>query len=312
MRIEYHRTLIADSVRNAAIFAALKSVIRPGQTILADIGAGTGLLGLMALELGAKEVFLYEAGEVAGVAAQVLKRNRARRCHLFPCHSTEMDDPPRVDVVVSETLGNYALEENIVDTLNDARKRHLKPGGVMIPERIRQYAAPVLTDRIARELAVWDEVGHDIDLGPAKAMSLNNIYVRTLGPSELLAGSATGMLWDEVDLTRQARAKRMGEARWTLAAPATVHGFALWWEVDLVPGITLSTAPGAPRTHWEQLYCPLMEPLAGRTGERITLLVRSRSSEAAGTHIAWTATLADAKGRERSRQAMDLDKGWIP
>ena len=48
MRIEYHRTLIADRVRNDAFKAALSRVIRKGETVVADIGAGTGLLGLMA------------------------------------------------------------------------------------------------------------------------------------------------------------------------------------------------------------------------------------------------------------------------
>ena len=129
MRIEYHRTLIADRVRNAAFEAALRAVIKKGVTTVADIGTGTGLLALMAVKLGAREVFLYEAAEVAGVAAKVLKANGARNCHLIPCHSTEMVDPPKVDVVVSETLGNYALEEHIIETLADAKKRFLKPGG---------------------------------------------------------------------------------------------------------------------------------------------------------------------------------------
>ena len=72
MRIEYHRTLIADHVRNEAFARALKAVIRKGETTVADIGAGTGILALMAARLGAREVFLYEAAEVAGVAAKVL------------------------------------------------------------------------------------------------------------------------------------------------------------------------------------------------------------------------------------------------
>ena len=180
MRIEYHRTLIADGVRNRAFHDALKSVIVPGETTVADIGAGTGLLGLIASKLGAKEVFLYETAEVAGVAAAILKRNRARNCHLFPCHSTEMDDPPRVDVVVSETLGNYALEENILETVKDARARHLKPGGILIPRRITQFVAPVIVPRIHDELSAWDDVGLGIDFEPARFMSLNNIYVRAL------------------------------------------------------------------------------------------------------------------------------------
>ena len=133
MRIEYHRTLIADRVRNEAFGRALAAVIRRGETTVADIGAGTGLLALMASRLGAREVFLYEAAEVAGVAAKSLKANRVRNAHLMPCHSTEMVDPPKVDVVVSETLGNYPFEEHIIETLNDARRRFLKLKGVIIP-----------------------------------------------------------------------------------------------------------------------------------------------------------------------------------
>ena len=53
MRIEYHRTLLADRVSNNAFYAALRSVIVPGQTTVADIGAGTGFLGFLAAKLGA-------------------------------------------------------------------------------------------------------------------------------------------------------------------------------------------------------------------------------------------------------------------
>jgi predicted RNA methylase len=59
MRIEYHRTLLADKVRNAAFQAALQRVVVAGQTTLADIGAGTGLLGFLAAKLGAARVDLY-------------------------------------------------------------------------------------------------------------------------------------------------------------------------------------------------------------------------------------------------------------
>ncbi len=77
MRIEYHRTLIADRVRNEA-FERRSRRHPPGETTVADIGAGTGLLALMAARLGAREVYLYEAAEVAGVAGKALKANRVR------------------------------------------------------------------------------------------------------------------------------------------------------------------------------------------------------------------------------------------
>jgi len=59
MRIEYHRTLIADRVRNEAFARALGALIRKGETTVADIGAGTGLLALMAAKLGAREAWEY-------------------------------------------------------------------------------------------------------------------------------------------------------------------------------------------------------------------------------------------------------------
>lgn len=312
MRIEYHRTLIADKARNEALFAALERAIVKGKTVVADIGAGSGLLGLMASKLGAKEVHLYEASEeVAAVAAAVLKQNRARNCHLYPCRSTEMIDTPKVDVIISETLGNYALEENILETLADALERMLQPGGAVIPARIRQFACPVTSQRLAREMDAWRDVGHGLDLEPARTLSINNVYVRSIEPAELLDEGRAAKMWDDIDLTKPQKGTRKGEMTWTLERDTWVYGFAYWWTAGLGGELEISTAPDAPRTHWEQLYFPLNEPIPAKAGERIMLSLRSRSSEETGTHLAWTAVHSDATGKSLSRQAMDLDKGWI-
>jgi protein arginine N-methyltransferase 1 len=143
-------------------------------------------------------------------------------------------------------------------------------------------------------------------------MSLNNAYVRLIEPRELLDNGRSAVAWDDVDLTRDARGSRKSEARWVLKRETTVFGFAVWWTAELVDGVTLSTAPDAPRTHWEQLYFPLSVPVIAKTGESILASLRSRTSEEAGTHLAWTAVHADSSGKTLSRQAMDLDKGWIP
>ena len=312
MRIEYHRTLIADTARNEAFFAALKAAIEPGKSVVADIGAGTGLLGLMASKLGAREVFLFETAEVAGVAQQVLSANRAKNCHVIPCHSTEFRDKLRADVIVSETLGNYALEENIIATLADARRRFLKPGGTVIPSAIRQFVAPVVTARIDDELQAWGRVGHGLDLSPAQVMSLNNAYVRRIAADELLGEGKSATVWDEINLLGEASSKRSGSGVWKIKRNTAVYGFAVWWDADLGAGIRLSTSPDAPATHWEQLYFPLLKPIKARGGEVLRFSLRTRSSEGAGTHMAWTAVYEDESGKIVSRQALDLDKGYLP
>ena len=223
-----------------------------------------------------------------------------------------MHDPPQVDVIVSETLGNYALEEDIIETLNDARDRFLRPGGIILPASITQFVAPVIAPHIADELSIWDRTGLDLDLSIAKTMSLNNAYVRTLQPDELLGGTAGAKIWDTVDLTSPAKPNRKGEASWKLDTAAAIHGFATWWTAELVEGISLSTAPDAPATHWEQLYFPLLSSIDAKRGETIGISLRSKSSIEAGTHLAWTATHLDEAGKRISRQALDLDKGYLP
>lgn len=312
MRIEYHRTLIADQVRNRVLHDALKAVIEPGRTVVADIGAGTGLLGLMAAGLGAKEVFLYEAAEVARVAEQVVAASGFENCFVMPCHSTEMEDAPRVDVIISETLGNYAFEEDIIATLNDAQTRFLKPGGVILPREVAQFAAPVIAPRFDLELRAWGRTGetYGLDLSLPQAMSLNNVYVRRLSQGDLLAASVRE--WDRVDLTRKADPGRAGSCVWEIEAAAEVYGFAVWWEAQFGEGHTLSTGPDAPATHWEQLYFPLQEAMKAMPGMRMRLQINSHSAPESGTHLAWTAELQSGAGETIERQAMDLDEGYLP
>jgi hypothetical protein len=312
MRIEYHRTLLADRVRNAAFHAALTQLIISGETTVADIGAGTGFLGFLAAKLGAKRVDLYESAEIADVARKLLRHNRLANCRIAQVHSTDVESPDRVDVVVSETLGNYPFEENIIATLNDARARFLEPGGAIVPHSVEQFVCAVTAERLYRELAVWDEVGYGLDFASAKAMSLNNIYVRWLEKGDLLEAGAAAVAWDKVTFDRRNKTTRAGEAAWRVRRPATIYGLALWWSAELAPGVELSTSPIAPRTHWEQLYLPALAPIVLEAGQTLGARLRSTTSFDKGTNVTWTLTVSDAKGREVLRQALDLDKGYLP
>ena len=312
MRIEYHRTLLADRVRNAAFQAALQRVIVKGRTTVADIGAGTGFLGLLAAKLGAARVDLYEAAEIAGVARKLLRHNRLTNCRIAEVHSSEVAAPERVGVVVCETLGNYPFEENIIATLNDARARFLEPGGIVIPQSVEQFVCPVVGERYYRDLTVWDEVGYGLDFTPARTMSLNNIYVRWFEPADLLDRGAAAKAWDKVAFTRRNKTTRTGEASWRMSRPTTIYGLALWWSAELVPGVGLSTGPLDRRTHWEQLYLPALAPIEVKAGQTLGAHLRSTTSYERGTNVTWTLTIGDAAGREVLRQALDLEKGYLP
>lgn len=312
MRIEYHRTLLADRVRNQAFHDALKQVIVPGKTKVVDIGCGTGFLGFMAAKLGAKRVVLIETAEIAALAKRLAKANGLRNIEVVPAHSTELEPPERFDVAVSETLGNYAFEENIIETLGDARDRYLEPGGVLIPGHVRQYVCPVVSRVLHSHLTSWDQVGFGLTFDAAKEMGLNNIYVRWLTADDLMERGRATQQWDAVDLDKATKTTRIGTATWEATAKTHITGLAIWWAADLVDGITLGTGPEDPRTHWEQLYLPIAEPFDLARGETLNARIRSTTSYANGTNVTWSLSVTDAKGRGRLKQAMDLEKGFLP
>jgi SAM-dependent methyltransferase len=307
MLIEFHRAMLADGVRNAAFHEALRRVIVPGVTTVADIGCGTGLLAFMASRLGARQVHCYEHGEVIHLAERLARANGIRNLVFYQEHSTAILDPEPVDVVVSETLGNFAYEENILETLRDAR-RFLRRGGVMVPQHIEQHVAPVVTGRIQSELAAWDRVGYGLDFAAAKAMSLNNLYVRTIRADELLDAPGAAQCWDRVVLGSRAASVRTGEASWTLSRPVTVHGFALWWRCELLPGISLATDPASPPTHWEQLYLPTLEPLRLDAGDRLALRLHSDTGSEGAT-IRWQIRHRRAGSDHDLTQRLDMRRG---
>jgi predicted RNA methylase len=305
--IEFQRLILGDSVRNEAFHEALKRVIKPGM-VVADIGSGTGFLAFLARKLGAKECHLYEMSDLLKLSKDLARHNRIDHLQFIGKHSTQVRNPPQCDVVISETLGNYALEENMLETLTDA-KRFLKPGGVMIPQKLTQFVAPVVSERFHKELNVWDGIGYDLDFRPAQEICFHNVYVRTVEMEDLLPEGMRS--WDEIDFRADPDSVRSGAQRWTVMEPCTVYGFALWWDCELVPGVKLSTSPMLPPTHWQQLYLPVVDPMDVAPGQSIECRLKSDTRYEVKVRLQWDAAVLGIDGKDVSRQRMDMWKGYI-
>ncbi len=282
-------------------------MIRPGHTTVADLGAGTGILAFLARELGAREVWLYDPGPVLGLAEHVAERNGIDGLHFVPERSLDVAQPPQVDVVVAEVLGNFAYEEGVLETLRDAR-RFLAPRGTMIPRSIVQWAAPVIADRFEHDFRAWRGVAA-LDWSDAERLTRNNMYVFAIEPKDLLDGPAQS--WDSLEFGGDIDSRRAGRVAWPIAASATIFGFALWWECALVPGVVLSTSPFGPRTHWDQIYLPLLEPLTVSAGDALGLEVSSETGGGeSGIDVRW---IVEHRRGEKivARQSLDIGRGFL-
>jgi type I protein arginine methyltransferase len=136
--------------------------------------------------------------------------------------------------------------------------------------------------------------------------------VRTFKPADLLDHGRSAQEWDSCDFAKAPKTSRSGDVRFDVTAAVSIQGLALWWSAELVEGVRMSTGPSDPKTHWEQLYLPALEPIAVPAGGALTARLRSKTSYEEGTNVMWTLTAFDAKGRELARQALDLNKGFVP
>ena len=148
---EVHRTMICDRVRTEAFRRAIDAVVRPGDIVL-DVGAGSGILSVFAARAGAARVYAVERTTVAVLAQELAAANGvADIVQVIQGDVEDVELPERVDVIVSEWLGGFGIDEGMLAPVIAARDRWLKPGGVMIPRSVTAWTA-LVHDRYLAEM----------------------------------------------------------------------------------------------------------------------------------------------------------------
>ncbi|MFO0633256.1 MAG: 50S ribosomal protein L11 methyltransferase [Nannocystaceae bacterium] len=291
-----HRWMLADSVRNEAYRQALVRAVRPGDVVL-DMGAGTGILSVFAAQAGASRVWAVERTDIAAIARRVIERNGfADRITVIQDDLEEIDLPGKVDVIVSEWMGGLGVDENMLAPLLIARDRFLAPGGRVVPAAVTAMAAPMWIVEFDDSQAHWRSRPHGVDLSVVADSSANEteLVQWAVTPEDMLAPAQ--VLWhhdayrcsrDEADDVFAARLSFTVEREGDLSAIAT------WFDADMGGGAVLTTAPGAPLTHWGRMIFPLHEPKRVAVGARIEVELRCEPSSQGGTEKYWSVRIDD-------------------
>ncbi|RMF10744.1 MAG: methyltransferase domain-containing protein, partial [Alphaproteobacteria bacterium] len=146
--------MLADRVRVDAYAAALEAVVRPGCVVL-ELGTGPGFFALLAARLGAGKIYAIEPDDVILTARAVAEHNGlAERIELIQARSSEVDLPEPADVMVSDLRGVLPLFDDHLPSIAYARERHLKPDGILIPQRDDLRAAIVEAPDLYRRKVV--------------------------------------------------------------------------------------------------------------------------------------------------------------
>ncbi|HEU4722772.1 MAG TPA: 50S ribosomal protein L11 methyltransferase [Gemmatimonadaceae bacterium] len=289
--MEEYARMLAEPVRADAYLAALREAVRPGM-VVADVGAGPGVLGIYAATLGARRVFLVEPDASVNAAHALADENGvADRIEVIRAPSTDIELPELADVIVSDLRGVTPFHGRHLEAAADMRARHLAPGGVCIPRRDHLRAALIDDAALhARTVGAWSAVPEPLSFDSLTARMANGWFRARATGAQLVSEPAPLATLDydcdtsPLHASWEARAVRDG----------TAHGVLLWFDADLTDRVALSNAPAAPPALYGQAFFPFRPTFALRRGERLTIELRALL---AGDDYAWTWTARDDAGR---------------
>lgn len=263
MPLSYHARLVGDVWRMEAYDRALRQLVRPDDVVL-DVGAGSGVLALMAARRGAR-VHAVESTEVAELA-RALAAEHGPRVTVHRADITKLAPIEPVDLVVSDFMGCFLVDDGMLAAIG-AAAAWARPDTRWCPSVVRLFLAPV-ADLTLPSVDVWHERPFGLDLSLAGERALGQCLPGNLPPSTLLAPPQLFATFTppgpapSFDRTLSFTSERAGQVR----------ALAGWFEADLAPGVVLSTAPGC-ETHWGQQLFPVPAHAVTR-GETIRVRLR--------------------------------------
>ena len=135
----WHVSMINDDDRNNFYLSALKTAIDSNSSVF-EIGTGSALLSIMAANLGAKEINTCETNSImANTATKIIADNNlSKKINIIQKKSNDIivgkDINKPADVLVSEIFSSNLLSEDVLPSLEDAKKRLISKNAKIIPE----------------------------------------------------------------------------------------------------------------------------------------------------------------------------------
>lgn len=292
--LDVHRLLVADEVRTRAFYDSIRATVRSEDVVL-DVGAGSGILSLFAARAGASRVYAVERAPGAAALARrlVAVNGLADVVHIIEAEAAAAVLPEPVDVIVSEWLGVYGVDENMLAPVLLARDRWLKPGGSMIPSAVTAWLAPVHHEA-GREATLFRTRPYGLDLSALAPFSPHQVVwlPRSVGADVLRAAPQPLWVTDCAAMpTVDAHTPYAAELSFELNGPA--NGALAWFSAEMPGAAALTNAPGEPVTHWGNFLFPIANAQEAAAGARLSIGFHNMPAGALGSHHLWSSRLDD-------------------
>ena len=276
----WHFPMMNDTYRNNCYEQALRKAVK-SESVVLDIGSGSGLLALMAARAGAKEVYTCEKVQVvANMARRIVAANGySQQIKTFNKLSNDLqvgvDLSDRADILVSEIFDVGLLAEYAVASIRHAREHLLKPNAQIIPKSATVYAVLVDSSQIFHEDRVNIVSGFDLSLFNAfsKKSEYLQLYLRNFKyttlcqPFEVFNFDFCG-----ANIEPESR-----EIAVQITNSGHCHAIAFWFRLWLDDEIYLDTSPFNQDTCWMQAV-HIVEPPQALTAGQETVVSASHDT----------------------------------
>ncbi|TRD11652.1 class I SAM-dependent methyltransferase [Erythrobacter insulae] len=279
--IQYLRLPHRSDLYRAAISRSL-----PVGSTVADLGCGVGVLGIFCLEAGAAHVWGIDSSDAIHLAKETVRKaglSERYTCVADTTFYTDLHEP--VDALICDHIGYFGIDYGIVDMMRDAASRMLKPGGVLMPDRIRLHLAGVSSDTCLDEASAWSKDGIPDPFHWIDEQARNSKYAHDFAAEELCSDSFE---LGEIELSDAVSDYFSFTAELLAARACRFDGLAGWFSAHLGGGVWMTNSPlDAQSIKRSQAFFPVTEPFQVEQGDRIGIAFRARSD---GQFLAWNVT----------------------
>jgi predicted RNA methylase len=280
--LKEHLSYVADARRLTRFREAVAKVMLPG-AVVADVGCGSGVLGLLCLQAGARHVYGVDETAALEIARESMARSgRTTQATFVDGKSSHVSLPEPVDLVICDHVGYFGIDYGLVDLMADAR-RFLKPGGQMIPGRLKLQLALVGSERLWALSQGWSQPDIPQEYHWLTELAVNNRYAVDFKAAEVLSEPVD---LASVDLREEQPAFFSWSVQWVADRDQVVHGLGGWFECELAPEVWMTNSPLSDRAiERHQMFLPVSSPLTMKAGDVLEATVMIRASD---NVVAWT------------------------
>lgn len=277
----WHFRMLNDTQRNCKYQLALKKALGDKPKSVLDIGTGTGLLSMFAVQSGAKKVFACDSSlTMCDISEKVIKSNgMEKKISIINKMSMEMeigiDLPKRVSLLVSEIFDAGLFGEGVLTTLkhawdellstNKGNKYRVIPRSATIyfcliqshwvASKNRVLKSHFETFKLKDNLVIASEDDYDDPYSSEFLSLIPGGFIQLSEPQQLLTVNFN----DPKEIAQLLDGKTFSETV-KCTRPGSCDAIALWFDLKLDQDISILTSPQT-NSCWEQAVFPIRQNL---------------------------------------------------